>query len=127
MIKGWHHIAIICSDIEQSIQFYTKVFEFKVHARLYRHEKKSWKVDLVHAKNITIELFTFPDAPARNSHPEALGLRHIAFAVENIKDVTQKLKELHIPFEEIRMDPATGKRFTFLSDPDYLPIELYEM
>lgn len=93
---------------------------------MFRHEKKSWKVDLVHEKNMHLELFTFPDAPKRSSYPEALGLRHIAFEVENFNEISDRLNKLQIPFEEIRIDPETGKRFTFLADPDNLPVELYE-
>ncbi|MFN3939154.1 MAG: VOC family protein [Chitinophagales bacterium] len=127
MIAGWHHIAIICSDIEKSVRFYIEVFNFREQHRVFRSERNSWKVDLVHANKMTIELFTFPDAPTRNSYPEALGLRHIAFAVQNLDTMLKRLELLHIPFEAIRIDPETKKRFTFLADPDNLPIELYEI
>lgn len=127
MINGLHHIAIICKDIEKSIAFYTDVLGFEKMKSTYRQERKSWKVDLHHPANITLELFTFENAPERPSYPEAIGLRHLAFSVVNIEDVVQKIISKGIQVESIRTDLITGKRFTFFADPDDLPIELYEV
>lgn len=126
MITGMHHIAIICSDIQQSIDFYTRVFGFNVIRKTYREERNSWKVDLNHTAQIQLELFTFADAPPRPSYPEAIGLRHIAFQVDNLEKICAHILQLGLQTETIRTDAFTGKRFTFLADPDGLPIELYE-
>lgn len=74
-----------------------------------------------------IELFSFKNPPKRPSYPEACGLRHLAFEVENIEEQVRELKEKGIKVEEIRIDEFTGRKFTFFSDPDDLPIELYEI
>lgn len=127
MINGLHHIAIISADIEKSIAFYTDVLGFeKIHST-YRRERNSWKVDLHHPSHITLELFTFENAPERPSRPEAIGLRHLAFSVLNIDDAVQKIISKGISVESIRTDTITGKRFTFFADPDDLPIEIYEV
>jgi glyoxylase I family protein len=122
-----HHIAIICSDYERSKQFYTKILGARVLAEHYREERQSWKCDLAIGTHSQIELFTFPDAPPRPSRPESCGLRHIAFAVEDIEIARKELLQKKIDVEEIRIDPYTQKRFFFFADPDNLPIELYEM
>lgn len=127
MINGLHHIAIICADIEKSISFYTHVLGFEKVNSTYRHERNSWKVDLYHPANISLELFTFENAPERPSYPEAIGLRHLAFSAVNIEDAVQKIISKGISVESIRTDTITGKRFTFFADPDNLPIEIYEV
>ncbi|HEX8038333.1 MAG TPA: VOC family protein [Chryseosolibacter sp.] len=126
-LKGVHHIAIICSDYHVSKKFYTEVLGFSVMAEHYREERQSWKLDLRLHNHYTLELFSFPDAPARPSHPEALGLRHLAFSVNNLQESIAELEQKGIAIEAMRTDPYTGKRFTFFSDPDGLPLELYEI
>jgi glyoxylase I family protein len=121
-----HHVAIICSDYEKSKEFYTKVLGLKVISEVYREERKSYKLDLRVGSHYQIELFSFADVPARPSYPEAAGLRHIAFTVNNISSYVNQLKVQGIEVEKIRIDPLTQKQFTFFADPDGLPIELYE-
>lgn len=121
-----HHIAIICSDYNKSKTFYTDVLGFTVINEVYRAERKSYKLDLALNGGYAIELFSFPNPPQRTSQPEATGLRHIAFEVDDIEKAVQLFKQKNVTVEAIRIDEYTGKRFTFLSDPDGLPIELYQ-
>ena len=127
MLKGIHHVAIICSDIEVSKKFYTEILGLKIIRAVYRKERDSWKVDLALNDKYVIELFSFPNSPERVSQPEALGLRHIAFSVENLDAVVLELQSKSISVEPVRIDEHTGKRFTFIQDPDRLPIELYDI
>ncbi|RXG20853.1 SMU1112c/YaeR family gloxylase I-like metalloprotein [Leeuwenhoekiella aequorea] len=126
MLKGVHHIAIICSNYSISRKFYTEVLKLEILKETYREERKSYKLDLALNGNYIIELFSFENPPKRNSRPEANGLRHLAFSVENLDAAIQKLQSKTIQTEPIRVDPITGKRFTFFEDPDKLPLELYE-
>jgi glyoxylase I family protein len=121
-----HHIAIICSDYEQSKKFYIEVLGFTITAEYYRAERRSYKLDLKLGEQYVIELFSFPDPPKRISRPEACGLRHLAFEVDNIDAAVGELHSKGVPCEAIRMDEYTRKRFTFFNDPDDLPLELYE-
>ena len=126
MLKRVHHISIICSDYKKSRAFYVEILGLKVIRETYREERKSYKLDLSLNGEYIIELFSFPDPPQRVSNPEAAGLRHLAFEVENMDDVIEILKRNNITAEPVRIDENTGKRFTFFRDPDNLPIELYE-
>ncbi|MFL9831025.1 VOC family protein [Flavobacterium sp. ST-87] len=126
-LKHIHHIAIICSDYKKSKQFYTEILGLKVIREVFRHERQSYKLDLALNDNYCIELFSFPNPPARPSMPEACGLRHLAFAVKNLEQTVAFLKSKDITSETIRTDEFTGKRFTFIADPDLLPIEFYEL
>jgi len=126
IINKLHHIAIICKDYAVSKKFYIEVLGFKIEQEIYRDQRDSYKLDLSLKGQYTIELFSFPDPPARPSFPEATGLRHIAFEVTNIKDTMMELKKHGVSAEPIRTDEFTGKQFTFIADPDGLPIEFYE-
>lgn len=125
MIKCIHHIAIIVSDVDRSLTFYEDLLGFSVLKRTFREERQSWKIDMVKGE-MQLELFTFPHAPNRPSRPEALGLRHLAFGVDNLLAMMHRFSALAWPVEPIREDALTGKRFFFTSDPDGLPIEFYE-
>ena len=126
-LKNIHHIAIICSDYEKSKQFYTEILGLKIIREVYRESRKSYKLDLAINEHYCIELFSFPNPPERPSNPEACGLRHLAFAVENLDKNVSFLNSKNIIAEPIRIDEFTQKRFTFIADPDLLPIELYEL
>ncbi|XBS68969.1 VOC family protein [Acerihabitans sp. KWT182] len=121
-----HHIAVIAADYAASKRFYCDILGFTLQSEIYRAERASWKGDLALNGVYLIELFSFPDAPSRLSRPEAQGLRHLAFSVDNLADAATALATAGVPVEPLRRDPLTGKRFTFFSDPDGLPLELYE-
>ena len=126
MFKTIHHVAIICSDYQVSKDFYTRILQLKVVAETYRESRNSHKLDLALPNGSQIELFSFPEAPQRPSYPEAQGLRHLAFSVDNVESVVEYLQGQGVAVEPIRVDELTGKQFTFFNDPDGLPLELYE-
>lgn len=121
-----HHIAIICSDYQKSKTFYTNVLGLTIVQEIYRAERQSYKLDLALNGNYIIEIFSFPNPPQRPSKPEAAGLRHLAFEVDDIQLTRDFLVNQNIRSEEIRVDEHTKKRFFFIADPDDLPIEFYE-
>ncbi|OOM10624.1 VOC family protein [Clostridium saccharobutylicum] len=124
-LKSMHHIAIIVSNYEASKNFYVNLLGFEIIRENYRQERNSYKLDLKLGDS-EIELFSMNNPPARPTHPEACGLRHIAFKVDNIDDVISELNEKGILTEPVRIDDYTGKKLTFFSDPDGLPLELHE-
>ncbi|WP_199615213.1 SMU1112c/YaeR family gloxylase I-like metalloprotein [Paenibacillus alkalitolerans] len=121
-----HHTAIICSDYGISKDFYVNKLGLAVVNETYREERDSWKLDLAVGGDYQIELFSFPGAPERPSYPEARGLRHLAFEVDEVHAAAAELRGKGVQVEPVRTDPVTGKKFTFFSDPDGLPLELYE-
>ena len=126
MLKSIHHAAIICSDYEKSKHFYVSILGLTVIAENYRAGRQSFKLDLKLPNGSQIELFSFANSPDRPSFPEALGLRHLAFNVESVENVRDYLLTQGVDVEPIRIDEYTNKKFTFFSDPDGLPLELYE-
>ncbi|MGB1297192.1 MAG: VOC family protein [Psychrobium sp.] len=126
-IRSIHHVAIIASDYQRSKSFYCDILGLEIIRETYRQQRDSYKLDLALPDGAQIELFSFPDAPARPSYPEAQGLRHLAFAVDDIDESVAYLISQDIVVEPIRLDELTSKRFTFFNDPDGLPLELYEV
>ena len=125
-IRSIHHIAILTDDYEKSKRFYTDVLGFGILRETYREERKSYKLDLAIAGLYQVELFSFPDFRERGSYPEAKGLRHLAFAVDDVDAAAAELKAKGVPVEAVRMDELTRKRFVFFTDPNGQPLELYE-
>ncbi|HSC36413.1 MAG TPA: VOC family protein [Chitinophagaceae bacterium] len=125
-LNGIHHIAIICSNYAESKRFYTEVLGMDIVQETFREARQSYKLDLKVGSNYQVELFSFIDPPPRPSYPEACGLRHLAFEVNDITSAIALLQQKGVTTEPVRIDALTQKKFTFFTDPDGLPLELYE-
>ena len=124
-----HHVAIIVSDYEKAKEFYVEKLGFEVIRENFREEREDWKLDLRIGEGpeaTELEIFAEKNPPKRVNRPEACGLRHLAFRVDDIEAVVQELKMLGIECEPIRRDTYTDKKMTFFFDPDGLPLELHE-
>ena len=126
-IKGIHHIALLTGDYEVSKHFYTAILGFEIIKETFREERNSYKLDLAINGNYQVELFSFPESKERASFPEAKGLRHLAFAVDDIQECVDELIEKGVDVQGIREDAITGKLFCFFYDPNGQPLELYEI
>lgn len=126
MLNRIHHVAIICSDYALSKHFYVDILGLEVVQEVYREERKSYKLDLTVGGLYQIELFSFENPPERPSRPEAVGLRHLAFEVDDVAVVAAELNAKGVKTEAVRIDEYTGKQFTFFADPDGLPLEIYQ-
>ena len=124
-LEKQHHIAIICSDYEKAREFYIEKLEFKLEREIYRPTQGDY-LRMLRKGETVLELFIRPDAPQRVNNPEAMGLRHLAFYVEDIEPAVAWLSSKGIETEPIREDMVNGGRFTFFKDPDGLPLELHE-
>lgn len=125
ILNSIHHVALICANYTQSKHFYTEILGLKIIKEEYRAERNSYKLDLAVGDLYQIELFSFPAPPHRLSQPEATGLRHLAFAVDDVYGVKKELEMKGVAVQAVRIDETTGKKFAFFSDPDGLPLEVY--
>ncbi len=128
-LSAIHHVAIIVSDIQAAKDFYVHKLGFEIIRENYRDQREDWKLDLKigdGAETIELEIFAELNPPKRISRPEACGLRHLAFRVEDIEAVVAELEKCGIECEPIRYDDYTHKKMTFFFDPDGLPLELHE-
>lgn len=123
-----HHVALIASDYAASKSFYTEILGLQIIAETYRAERQSWKCDLAAADgHYLLELFSFPNPPPRLTAPEACGLRHLAFAVQDVAAMRTNLQAKGVDCEEIRLDALTERQFFFIKDPDGQPLEFYQL
>ena len=125
LFNQMHHVAIIVSDYQKAKEFYVEKLGFPVLRENFRPDKGDWKLDLRFGDS-ELEIFAVPNAPARPNEPEALGLRHLAFRVDDVEQAVQELEAQGIECEPVRLDPYSQRRFTFFHDPDGLPLELHE-
>ena len=123
MLGTTHHIAIICSDREKALDFYMHKLGF---AMIREAERPQDILIMLQQGQTVLELFIKSDAPRRVDNPEALGLRHLAFRVENMDEAVAWLRSRGVETEPVRNDTINGGRFTFFKDPDGLPLELHE-
>ena len=120
-----HHIAIICSDWSKTKEFYIDKLGFEMYREVYRPEQDDY-LRMLRQGDTVLEVFIKPNNPERVNNPEAKGLRHLAFHVENIEPAVAWLNGMGIETEPIRVDAVNGGRFTFFKDPEGLPLELHE-
>ena len=120
-----HHIAVIASDWDKAREFYVEKLGFELTREFYRPAQRDY-LRMLRLGDTVIELFIRPDTPQRVNNPEARGLRHLAFRVDDIVPAVAWLNSLGIETEPVREDPYNGGRFTFFKDPDGLPLELHE-
>ena len=120
-----HHIAIIASDYAKAKAFYIDKLGFELIREVYRPEIGDY-LRMLQQGDTTLELFIKPDYPERVTNPEAKGLRHLAFRVDNAEEAVAWLNGRGIETEPIREDLVNGGRFTFFKDPDGLPLEIHE-
>lgn len=120
-----HHVAILASDYEKTKEFYVEKLGFRVIRDVYREDRDDYKIDL-QLGDCELEVFVVKNAPARPNYPEALGLRHLAFKVNDIEEAVVWLNERGIETEPVRFDIYTQNRMTFFKDPDGLPLEIHE-
>ena len=125
MLGKQHHIAIISSSWEKAKDFYIDKLGFQLTREVYRPAQDDY-LRMLSLGETTLELFIRPDAPQRVNNPEAMGLRHLAFRVEDAEAAAAWLNSRGIETEPIREDLVNGGKFTFFKDPDGLPLEIHE-
>ena len=125
-INKIHHVAILTDRYEESKRFYTDLLGFTIINETYREQRDSYKLDLAINGQYCIELFSFPEYKERNTCPESKGLRHLAFAVDDVKKWIDFLRTKNVNVQDVRIDEITLKKFTFFYDPNGQPLELYE-
>jgi len=122
MIKNLDHVAIIVSDMDRAIEFYTEVLGLRLisDGRPKGGEKKSFLgtkskaiVALSEDKNRTLQKGGY-----------LAGVDHVAFGVDDAEKSSGILKERGVEFIEIKLgDDGKPKAYHFL-DPDGLELEI---
>lgn len=91
-LRQIHHVAIIVSDYKKSRKFYVETLGFQIIRENYRPSRGDYKLDLK-LEGCELELFSASGNPPRPSYPEACGLRHLAFRVDDVDAAIAELRE----------------------------------
>src|SRR5438067_8499450 len=80
--RGVHHLALICSDIERTIEFYTQVFGFPLVELFENRDLASsthFFFDIGHGN--LLAFFDFPEHPMPPTQESVGGMHHVAISV----------------------------------------------
>jgi glyoxylase I family protein len=121
--RGLHHLALICNDVEETIQFYQELMGFPLVELMENRDYKGSTHLFFDMGNDN--LLAFFDFPGLGLQPgvEAIGtVQHIAISTdsENFEGVKAKLEERGIPY----LGPDRGaKDSIYFKDPNGIQIE----
>lgn len=149
MLKGVHHFSFSVTNLDRTIDFYTRILGVKLLSR-GRNQYKTlgkalfgnrWGVNQAHADlelavmdigGTRVEFIEYkdPKAEAYHQNPSIAGSAHIAFQVFQIDRIRARLEESGITFHsEINSYLVDGKsewRWCYFRDPDGIVLELVE-
>ncbi|MGQ9600241.1 MAG: VOC family protein [Anaerolineae bacterium] len=144
MIQGVHHTCITVSDLERSIVFYRDVLGLELvlteeSERSQDDRSKSLgvagakvKLAILRAGNAQVELIEYVTARGRpyDRNNNDIGTMHIAFQVDDIEAVYQRLLKHGVRFTSppvtIPAGPMKGWRWTYFFDPDDVSLEIIQ-
>jgi lactoylglutathione lyase len=119
------YVGIRVTNLQKSIDFYTKLLGMKVTGRGKIEETKGETVGLQSEEGgFILELnFYEKDSPYNTPYSAGEGLDHLAFKVDNLdKALEEARKGRHRVILEIK---ANGSRWAYIEDPDGNWIELF--
>jgi glyoxylase I family protein len=122
--RGVHHMALICSDVERTIQFYQEVCGFPlVELMENRDYKGSTHLFFDIGNNNLLAFFDFPGLGLQPGVESLGGVQHIAISTtpDNLERAKAKLEERGVTY----LGPDRGVTTSiYFKDPDGIQIEL---
>jgi lactoylglutathione lyase len=119
------YVGIRVTNLQKSIDFYTKVLGMNVKGRGKVDQTKGETVGLESEKNgFLLELNYYEkDSPFNTKYVVGEGLDHLAFKVDDFEKALEEAKKAgHRTILEIKAD---GSRWAYIEDPDGIWIELF--
>lgn len=97
MIKNIEHVAIIASDLEQSIDFYANILGFSLRTRGKKGEQR--EIAFLNLRdNPMVEIELIQDLVQGDVYSNKGIVNHLAFRVENIDEAISNYKEKGVVF-----------------------------
>ena len=140
-----NHIGVNVSNLERSIDFYTRLgiqqppaeWVFPIDgdwlSKLVREENAEIRVAFLPVNgDVVLELLEYqaPQGAKSNTKPNRdAGAMHIALNVDDVDEVYNRLKgeiEFNSEPQTVEMAPWAGNRVVYLNDPDGTPVELVQ-
>ncbi len=142
MASEYLHVGISVRDLEKSVQFYTEVLGMEKGIQVSHQGEKisrvvaveNTEVDVCYVTNgkHRLELIEYKNkAKAKLNYTyksqDDPGLVHIAFIVDDVDQIYQKIKDLGYDFNSPPMvTRENGPKIAFFRGPDNVIIELYQ-
>jgi methylmalonyl-CoA/ethylmalonyl-CoA epimerase len=119
------YVGIRVTDLERSIQFYTRILGMTVAGRGKIEQTKGETVGLQTEKDgFTLELNYYEkDSPFNTRYIPGEGLDHIAFKVDNLDEALAEAEKAG--YRTVCQVKADGSRWVYIEDPDGIWIELF--
>jgi catechol 2,3-dioxygenase-like lactoylglutathione lyase family enzyme len=121
---GVDHLALICSELERTIAFYTEVLGMRLTRILKnRDEPTSTHIFLDMGGGNQLAFFDFPEKGAGRTARGVGSMHHVALKTqpEKMRDILGRLDERHIPYS-MHGTPDAGS--IYVRDPDEILVEL---
>lgn len=127
----FHHFALTVENIEKSIQWYERIFDFSV---VKKYEGNGMQIALLTCGECRLELFHFVEKtkPLPKYRKEVMsdlavvGAKHVCFEVDNIEKSIGELKQRGVEIASETDTTFFGGRYVFVRDCNGILIELYE-
>jgi lactoylglutathione lyase len=119
------YVGIRVTDLEKSIDFYTKILGMKVSGRGKIEQTKGETVGLQSEKDgFVLELNYYEkDSPYNTKYNVGEGLDHLAFKVDDLDKALKEAKKAG--YRTILEMKADGSQWAYVEDPDGIWIELF--
>ena len=125
MKSKFTYVGIRVTDLQRSIDFYTKILGMKVTGRGKIEQTKGETVGLQSEKEgFTLELNYYEvGSPYNTEYSVGEGLDHLAFKVDDLDDALKEAKKAG--HRTILQMKANGGRWAYIEDPNGIWIELF--
>jgi lactoylglutathione lyase len=123
VVSKFLHTRMRVSNLDESVNFYQKVFGFEVSRR---HESpRGSKLVFLSVPNSDeeIELTFFPGSGVVEVQED---LMHLAFEVENMDAFENHIKSVGVSFSDGPTKSSSGSVFAFVDAPDGYEIEVIQ-
>lgn len=117
MIKKVEHIALIVTDMEKAISYYSNMFGFTLRTR--RQSKIRDLAFLKHDQQPGFEIELIRDLVPQDLYSERGIVNHLAFTVEDMEEAIQYYKDKGISFNSETYETANdGTKTIFFYGPN---------
>jgi lactoylglutathione lyase len=124
MKAKFSYVGIRVTDLERSIDFYTKLLGMTVKGRSRIEQTKGETVGLESENGFVLELNYYEkESPYYAEYVVGEGLDHLAFNVDNLSEALEEARASG--YEIVSEMKSDGGRWAYIKDPNGIWVELF--